>query len=98
MVAGAGYAAGKSVQRGREREYEQEQRIADLEGQQAMDAAPPPPAPPPPAAVAPPPPPAPAAAPGGDLVSRLQQLKALQDQGVLTQEEFDAAKQKLLSS
>jgi len=94
MVAGGAYAAGKSRQRSQQREYEQDQQISDLQNQQAYAAAPPPPAPPP-VAAAPPPPPAP---PADDLVSRLQQLKALQDQGVLTAEEFDAAKQKLLAS
>jgi len=98
MVGGAGYLAGKSAARGQQREYDQEQRLSDLEGQQTMAPAPPPPAPPPYAAPPPAPPPAPAAAPGGDLVSRIQELKALQDQGVLTQEEFDAAKRKLLGT
>ena len=42
--------------------------------------------------------PAPAAAPaGGDLVSKLTELKGLMDAGVLTADEFEAAKQKLLS-
>jgi hypothetical protein len=40
--------------------------------------------------------PAPAAGPT-DLASKLTELKALTDQGVLTQEEFTAAKQKLLA-
>ena len=41
---------------------------------------------------------APAPAPGPtDLASKLTELKALTDQGVLTQEEFTAAKQKLLA-
>jgi hypothetical protein len=40
--------------------------------------------------------------PGGapvrtDLASQLQQLKALHDQGVLTDDEFQKAKQKLLN-
>src|SRR5438034_1985660 len=42
-----------------------------------------------------PPPAAPAA--GGDTVSELERLKSLLDQGVLTQAEFEAAKQKVLS-
>jgi Short C-terminal domain len=41
--------------------------------------------------------PAPAAA-GGDLVKQLEDLKRLLDEGVLTQAEFDAQKQKLLAS
>jgi hypothetical protein len=46
------------------------------------------------AAYAPPPPP-----PGGvdDIAAKLTQLKTLRDEGVLTQDEFDAAKQKLLA-
>ncbi|MFF2114823.1 SHOCT domain-containing protein [Rhodococcus koreensis] len=42
-----------------------------------------------------PPPPAPA---GDDLVSRLQELARLKEAGVLTDEEFAAAKAKLLGS
>jgi hypothetical protein len=47
---------------------------------------------------APPPPPAPAAAAGGgtDLVAEIQKLAALKDAGVLSDEEFAAAKAKLL--
>lgn len=43
-------------------------------------------------------PPAPAAAPAGgdDLIGKLQQLASLKDSGVLSEEEFAAAKQKLL--
>ena len=42
--------------------------------------------------------PAPAAAPAGDdLASQLQQLAALKDQGILTDEEFADAKAKLLN-
>ncbi|MFE5701259.1 hypothetical protein CJ179_21765 [Rhodococcus sp. ACS1] len=43
-----------------------------------------------------PPPPAPAG--GDDLVSRLQELARLKEAGVLTDEEFAAAKAKLLGS
>jgi hypothetical protein len=83
MLGGAGYMAGKRGQRGQDREAEQEQRLQDLEGQQQPAA-----------------PAAPAAPAGGgdDLVSKLQQLAELQKSGVLSQEEFDAAKQKLLAS
>jgi Short C-terminal domain len=89
MVGGVGYMAGKSVARGSERESDQEQRLADLEAQQQPSyAAPPPP---------PPPAPAPAPAGAGDLVSKLQELKQLQDEGVLTPDEFAAAKAQLLA-
>jgi len=43
---------------------------------------------------------APAAAPdagGGDMVQQLEDLKKLLDEGVLTQEEFDLQKQKILA-
>jgi len=46
---------------------------------------------------APAPPPAPAAE-GEDMVTQLENLKKLFDQGILTQEEFDAQKQKILAS
>jgi len=48
---------------------------------------------------APPPPPAPAAAPaaGGDLMAELSKLADLKAAGVLTDEEFAAAKAKLLA-
>jgi Short C-terminal domain/SmpA / OmlA family len=41
--------------------------------------------------------PAPAAPSGTDIVSQLQKLKALKDAGVLTEEEFQKAKEKVLS-
>jgi hypothetical protein len=84
MVGGVGYMAGKSAARGAAREQQQEQRLEGLEGQQAP-AAPPP-----------------AAAPAGGLnpavIEQLKQLAELRDSGVLTEEEFDAQKQKLLGS
>jgi membrane protease subunit (stomatin/prohibitin family) len=40
---------------------------------------------------------APAGAPQSDLAAKLTELKSLMDQGVLTQDEFNAAKAKLLS-
>jgi hypothetical protein len=82
MIGGAGYLAGRSAARASEREQEQEARLEGPEAQQ-------PPAPMPAAA------PAPAA--GGDLVSQLQELKTLQDEGVLTPDEFEAAKRQLLA-
>jgi hypothetical protein len=45
--------------------------------------------------VAPAPPPA---AAGGDMVSQLTELKGLLDQGILTQQEFDAQKAKILAA
>jgi hypothetical protein len=72
----------------------QDQQIADMQAQmdamQAQQAAPPPP---------PAPAPAPAAAPagGGDLMGELTKLADLKAAGVLTDEEFAAAKAKLLA-
>ncbi len=40
--------------------------------------------------------PAPAATPQDQLVEQLKQLSQLKDQGILTQQEFDAKKKKLL--
>jgi hypothetical protein len=83
---------GKNRAQGQAQDASQEQRIADLEAQQAA-------APPPAAAPVAAPPPAPAAAPAGDdLTSQLVDLKNLMDQGVLSPEEFQQAKAKLLGS
>jgi hypothetical protein len=93
MVGGAAYATGKHVQRKQEHEYEQDQTISDVQQQQqyAAPAAAAPPPPPPPA-----PAPAPSASSGADRVAALTQLKSLLDSGVLTQDEFDREKQKIL--
>ena len=40
--------------------------------------------------------PAPAAAPATDMVSQLERLKGLLDQGAITQADYDAAKQQIL--
>src|SRR5262245_54384187 len=99
MVGGTAYAVGKHAQRGQEREAEQEARLQELEAQQAAQSqqayAPPPQAAPPPPQAAPPPP----MSAGGptNLADELTKLKGLADAGVLTPEEFEAAKQKLLS-
>ncbi|HEV8451663.1 MAG TPA: SHOCT domain-containing protein [Gaiellales bacterium] len=92
MVGGGAYMAGKHVARGQEAAADQEARIEQLEAQQSVQAAPPPAAP---APVAPPPA---AAAAGDDLASKLMDLKNLMDQGVLSPEEFQQAKAKLLGS
>ena len=81
MVGGTAYAVGKHAQRSGDREQEQEARLQELEAQQQYAQAP---------VTAP---------PGGgptDIAEKLTQLKSLQDQGVLTPEEFAAAKAKLL--
>ena len=67
---------------------------AQQQAQQAQQVAY---APPPQAAPAPPAPPAPpAAAPQDDLIARLTQLGELHTSGILSDEEFAAAKSKLL--
>jgi hypothetical protein len=84
MVGGAGYMAGKSAANRSGRESDQEQRIAELENAQAAP---------------PPPPPAPvASAPAGpSAIEQLTQLGELRDKGVLTAEEFEREKQKVLA-
>ncbi len=94
MMGGAGYMAGKHAQRSNYREQDQEQRISELEQQQyagQQQAAPPAPV------AAPPQGAGGAGFAGGDLVSRLNELKGLLDAGALTQQEFDAAKAKVLA-
>ncbi len=86
MIGGAGYMAGKAGQRSANREQEQDQQISELQDTQYQQQAPPPPAAAPPAAG------------GDDMVSRLKQLADLKTAGALTEQEFDAAKAKLLAS
>ena len=86
VVGGVAYHAGKKVQQGRAQEADTEARLQDLESQQAYPAQPAQPAPP---------------AAGGisdAAIEQLKQLAALKDQGVLTDEEFEQQKRKLLSS
>src|SRR5512137_2117544 len=66
-----------------------QQGMADAQAQQQQYAPPPP-------QYAPAPAPAPAAG-GSDLTAQLQQLSQLHNAGVLSDEEFAAAKQKLLA-
>jgi hypothetical protein len=88
-VGGGAYMAGKHMERRRaEQDYqdaEQNARLESLEQQQGGYAQAPPPAPPPPAA-------------GPSMMDQLSQLGDLHNQGVLTDEEFAAAKAKLLGS
>jgi hypothetical protein len=86
VVGGAGYMAGKKAAAGRQAEAEQNARIDQLEQQQA------PPAPPPSA----PAPPAPPAAGESDTIAQLKQLADLHSAGALSDEEFAAAKAKVL--
>lgn len=93
MVAGTASAVGGAMSRNQQQraqgQYEQQQYEAAQQQAQvdaaAQNAA---------AQYA-----APAAAPAGtdDLIAKLQQLASLKDSGVLSETEFAAAKQKLLS-
>ncbi len=83
----AAHHAGTKSAQAQAAEQDQNQQIADLQAQQAQPQQ----APPPPAAAAP-------AAGGTDMVTQLENLKKLLDEGVLTQAEFDMEKQKLLAS
>ena len=92
VVGGGAYVAGRSMGRAAEQrnqaEDEQNQRIGDLEQQQASPLPQPPP-------YQQAPPDAPATSP---MVDQLNQLAALHQQGVLTDDEFTAAKAKLFST
>ncbi len=95
VVGGGAYVAGRSMGRAAEQrnqaEDEQNQRIDDLEQQQAPPAA---------YQQAPPAPvqPAPAAAAPSPMIDQLNQLAALHQQGILSDDEFTAAKAKLFST
>src|SRR5689334_3018083 len=94
VVGGGAYMAGKAHARNQaeqaQYQADQDARISDLEQQQqgSQQQAPPPPPPPP------------AAAPAGSssMIDQLNQLAALHQQGVLTDDEFAAAKAKLFGS
>lgn len=93
MVGGTAYVAGKAgARRAQEEQYaaqmeaDQDARLGQLEAQQTQQAQPMQ---------------APATAPptGGptDIAAKLTELKGLMDQGVLSPDEFQVAKQKLLA-
>ena len=80
VVAGTATAVSGNVAR-----RQNDRASADAaEHQQEAAAAPPPPAPPPPAAAS------------SDVVAQLQQLAELKSQGLLSDEQFESAKAKLL--
>jgi hypothetical protein len=101
VVGGGAYMAGKHVanRQAEQAQYEDDQnaRISDLEQQQQYQQQPPPPQqqqyqqPPAPA-------PAPAPAASSPMIDQLNQLADLHQKGVLTDDEFAAAKAKLFSS
>jgi membrane protease subunit (stomatin/prohibitin family) len=90
VVGGGAYMAGRSMGRAAEQrdstEAEQNQRIGDLEQQQTAT----------PAQQQAPAPASAAAEPS--MLDQLSQLNTLHEQGVLTDDEFTAAKAKLLGS
>ena len=88
IVGGAAYHAGKRVQEGRQEDYDRDMRIAELEQQQQMMQQQQPMAAPPPAA----------GGGGDDMIAQLEKLGQLHEQGILTDEEFAAQKQKLLGA
>ncbi len=88
MIGGTAYAAHKAGENqayAQQQESDQDAALAALEAQQYQ--------------AAPAPAPAPAAPAGGnDMIAQLQQLGQLHTQGVLSDDEFAAAKAKLISS
>jgi Short C-terminal domain len=87
MIGGTAYVAGRAGQRSanrrqQEADYQQQQEERIAQLEAQQYAQQAPPA----------------AAPQDDLVSRLTELKKLLDAGVLTPEEFELAKQKLIAS
>ena len=106
-VGGVAYAAGHHVaKKSAEQEYMDAQQNAQIADMQQQAAAAPPyyqqPAPPPPVYQQPAPPPSQATAPAPstglttDAIAQLKQLGELHESGVLTDAEFEAAKQKIL--
>ena len=86
VVGGVAYHAGKKRNQAAQQEADQNAQIADLQDQQQQQQqAPPQAAPAAPAATE-------------DPMAKLTQLKSLLDQGVLTQQEFDFQKTKILQS
>jgi len=92
-VGGTAYVAGRHMaNKANEQgayEAQQDQRISDLEAQQQA---------PPDYQQAPPPAAAPAAPAAPSMYDQLSQLATLHDQGALTDDEFTAAKAKLLGT
>ena len=92
VVGGGAYMAGKHVanRQADQAQYEDDQnaRISDLEQQQQQQQQ----------QYQQPPPPAPAPAASSPMIDQLNQLADLHQQGVLTDDEFAAAKAKLFNS
>jgi hypothetical protein len=91
VIAGTATATSNAVSRRQQARAQQQADAAAYQEQQQYAA------PPPPQQYAPPPAAAPPAAGGGDdLVSQIQELAQLHQQGILSDDEFAAAKQRLL--
>jgi hypothetical protein len=91
VVAGTATHVAGNVQRRQQRRWAEKDAAQQPQYEEQQ--------PPPQEQDAAPPPPPPAAAPaGGDLVAQLKQLGELHTQGAITDEEFTAAKAKLLGS
>jgi membrane protease subunit (stomatin/prohibitin family) len=86
VIAGTATAVGGRVSRHQQQKYEQQDEQAYAQQQQAYEQQ---------QAAAPPP--AAGAGPTDDEISKLKELAQLKDQGILTQEEFDAQKAKILA-
>ena len=86
VVAGTATAVSNRVSRRQAARWNQQEYEQQAQYQEPVYAAPPP---------APAPAPAPAGS-GDDLAAEIQRLAALRQQGILTDEEFAAAKAKLL--
>ena len=99
VVGGGAYLAGKHVanRQADQAAYQADQdaRISALEQQQAPGQYD---QPPPQYQQAPPPAPAPAPAASSSMIDQLNQLAALHEQGVLSDDEFAAAKAKLFAT
>jgi hypothetical protein len=85
VVGGAAYHAGKRVQEGRDADYERDARMDQLEQQQAMQQQ---------AAAAP----APAGGITDDTIEQIRKLGELKEEGLITDDEFEAQKRKLLGA
>jgi hypothetical protein len=88
MIGGTAYVAGRAGQRAAYRQQEEYEREETQEARLAQLES----------QQAPPPAYAPAPAASGDIVAKLSELKQLADSGALSQDEFEAAKRKLLGS
>jgi len=93
VIAGTASATAGAVNRHQQSKAQEQADAAAYQEQQAAAQY----APPPQQQYAPPPAAAPAAAPAGDdLIAKIQELAQLHQQGILTDAEFAAAKQRLL--